>query len=162
MVRPKRTPPALEAQKRANVLQVLFKCARLVNERAIERVNDEAGRRLLRPAVTNLLPHISFEGTPVGEIAKKVGVTKQAISKLVAELEAEGVVELVTHPTDGRAKLVRFTAAGARAIAYGLSVLSGIETELAEEVGASKMHAMHETLLALVEALERPAPPKGS
>ena len=72
MVRPKGTPPALEAQKRANVLQVLFKCARLVNERAIERVNDEAGRRLLRPAVTNVLPHISFDGTPVGEIAKNV------------------------------------------------------------------------------------------
>lgn len=44
----------------------------------------------------------------------------------------------------------------------GASVLSGIEAELAEEVGASKMHAMHETLLALVEALERPEPPKGS
>ncbi|MBS2011539.1 MAG: MarR family transcriptional regulator [Deltaproteobacteria bacterium] len=155
MTRPKGTPPEVEAAKRANVLQVLFKCARLVNERAIDRVNDDAGRRLLRPAVTNLLPHISFEGTPISEIAKRIGVTKQAVSKLVAELEAEGTVELVPHPDDGRAKLVRFTPAGAKAIMHGLGILGGIEEELAREVGAAKLRALHETLLAMVEILER-------
>lgn len=155
MAKTKGTPPELEAAKRANVLQVLLKCARLVNERAIERVNDEAGRRLLRPAVTNLLPHISFDGTPVGELARKVGVTKQAISKLVTELEREGTVELVPHPDDGRAKLVRFTPAGAKAIMHGLSILSDIETELARAVGATKLRAMHDTLAAIVAVLER-------
>jgi DNA-binding MarR family transcriptional regulator len=151
----KGTPPDLEADKRANVLQVLLKCARLVDERAIERVNAEAGRRLLRRSVTNLLPHISFDGTRIGDLARRVGVTKQAVSKVIAELEQEGVVELIPDPNDGRGKLVRFTARGAQAIRHGLGVLAQLERELARVVGEARMRTVHEALLAMVTELER-------
>lgn len=150
----KGTPPELEALKRANVLQVLLKCARLVDERAIARVNAAAGRSVLRRSVTNLLPHISFEGTRVGDLARRVGVTKQAVSKVVGELEAEGLVELVPDPADGRSKLVRFTQQGAAAIRHGLGVLSELERELARSVGETRMRALHGTLLAMVAELE--------
>lgn len=152
------TPPELEAQKRGNVLQVLLKCARLVDEHAIARVNLAAGRRLLSRSVTNLLPHISFEGTRVGDLARRVGVTKQAVSKLVGELESEGLVELVPDPADGRSKLVRFTNHGTDAIRHGLAVLGGIERELTKVVGEPRMRAVHHALLAMVDELEREPP----
>lgn len=144
---------ALERLKRESVGQLLFKCARLLNERALARVNRDESQPVLRPAHTNLFPHIDFEGVRLTELARRLGVTKQAVSQLVAELEELGVVELVPDPTDGRAKLVRFTPKGAQAIEHGLSVLRELECELEAQIGSARMRALHDALLAAERAL---------
>lgn len=143
-----------EAQKRSSVAQLLFKCARLVNERAIERVNRESGPNPpLRASHTALFPHLTSEGVRGADLAKKLGVTKQAISQLVAELEYWGVVEQVEDPKDGRAKLVRFTPKGEQGLLQGLTVLSALEEELSDKIGKRRMQELHTALLALEKAL---------
>lgn len=146
---------ALETAKRASTLQVLIKCARLANERAIARVNQEAGRMVFRQALANLFPHIDLEGTRLTELARRTGVTKQAVGQLVAELAEEGVVELAPDPTDGRARLVRFTPTGMKAIHQGIGVFRSLEGELTEAVGERRMKELHRALLAMLEALEK-------
>jgi DNA-binding MarR family transcriptional regulator len=148
---------AFEALKRQSVAQLLFKCARLLNERAIERVNTgqkPGSSPPLRAAHTALLPHLSSEGVRGADLAKKLGVTKQAVSQLIAELEWWGVVEQVADPRDGRAKLVRFTAKGEQGLLQGLSVLRELEQELADKIGKRRMQELHTALLALEEALD--------
>ena len=152
MVPPRRLR-RLEEAKRASTLQLLFRCARLANERATARVNAEAGRPVFSGAIANLLPHITFEGVRIGALADKLGITKQAVSKTIAEMAAEGVVELVPDPADARGKLVRFTARGADAIQHGLGVLAGLERELADEIGERTMKALHDALVAIDRAL---------
>lgn len=147
----------LEQARQASTLQLLFRAARLANDRAIARVNADAGRAVFRRAIADLLPHIDFDGVRIGVIAAKVGVTKQAVSKVVAELAEAGVVEVVPDPDDARARLVRFTPRGADAIAHGLGVLAAIERELAREVGADTLRALHGALAALLPALEASA-----
>lgn len=146
--------PALEQEKRASVGQLLLKCARLLDERAVARVNRAAGQPLIRPAHTKLLPHIDFAGTRLGDIARRIGITKQAVGQLVAELGEMGVVELLPDPKDRRAKLVRFTSKGTAAIRHGLDVLRAIEAELGARIGEGQMRTLHRTLLALLPALE--------
>jgi len=147
---------ALEARKRASMGQLLMKAARLLDERAVARVAARAAKGpRLRTAHTRLLPHIAFEGTRLVDLARKIGVTKQA----VGEMEEMGVVELVVDPDDARAKLVRFTPRGAQAIAQGLSVLGEIEAELAKRVGKKRIHELRETLAMVVDALEPREPP---
>src|SRR5687768_16474286 len=114
---------ALEKEKRASVGQLLFKCTRLWDERAVARVNRQLGQPVIRPAHTKLLPHIDFQGTRLSDIAKRIGISKQAVGQLVAEMQEMGVVELLADPEDGRAKLVRFTSKGAAGIRHGLEVL---------------------------------------
>jgi len=140
---------SLEKAKRGSTLQLLFRCARLANDEAIERVNAAAGRPVFRGAIANLLPHIGFEGIRLGALAARVGVTKQAVSKVVAEMAAEGIVELVPDPGDARGRLVRFTARGADAIEHGLAILGGLERDLAAKLGARRMAELHDTLLTL-------------
>jgi len=147
----------LESAKQQSTLQLLFRCARLANEEAAARVNAAAGRPVFRGAIANLLPHITFEGIRLGALADKVGVTKQAVSKVVAEMAAEGVVEVVPDPADARGRLIRFTARGADAIQHGLGVLAGLERDLAATVGERRMRALHQTLVAMLAALEAPA-----
>lgn len=147
-------PSDFEEKKRQSVAQLLFKCARLVNERAIERVNRESGPKPpLRASHTALFPHLTSEGTRGADLAKKLGVTKQAISQLVAELEYWGVVEQVEDPKDGRAKLVRFTPQGEQGLLQGLAVLGSLEAELGDKIGKRRMQELHTALLALEEAL---------
>lgn len=146
---------ALSAKKQESTAQLLFRCARLFNEIAMARVNREAGRTVLRKAHTALLPHIEFTGTRATEIAERAGITKQAVGQLLDEMEAEGVIERIPDPSDGRARLVRFTAKGAEAIMHGLSVLQALEKEFAEAIGEKQMRNLHNALAALQPALER-------
>jgi DNA-binding MarR family transcriptional regulator len=147
-------PEKFEALKRQSVAQLLFKCARLLNEQALARVNRRAGSAPpLRAAHTALLPHLSSQGVRGAELAKKLGVTKQAVSQLLTELEEWGVVEQVPDPHDGRAKLVRFTARGEEGMLHGLSVLRELERELSDKIGKRRMQELHTALLALEQAL---------
>lgn len=136
-----------------STFELLFRAARLVNERAIARIQRE-GRTRLRLAHTQLFPHITFEGIRLTEVARRLQVTKQAIGPLVDELVEAGMVERIPDPHDQRAKLIRWTRAGRAALDHGLDVLARLEQELAPVVGRTRMAGLATTLEALVAALE--------
>ena len=144
----------LEQRKQASTLQLLYKAARLLNERSVDRVRLRHPEVPLRAAHTALFPHIDLEGTRITEIASRMGITKQAVGQLVDDLQAVGMVERVPDPSDGRAKLVCFTAAGRAALLDGLAVLGELEAELATEIGSARMAALHEALAALLAVVE--------
>jgi len=148
----------LAAATRASTFQLLLRCARRVDERATARIDATAGRRGFRKAHANLLPHLSFDGIRISDLAERVGVTKQAVSKVVAEMAAERVVEVVPDPTDARARLVRFTPRGVDAIAHRLGVLAGLERGLTRSVGVRRMKQLREALVALDDALDLSSP----
>lgn len=145
----------LAAAKAASVAQLLFKAARLLNERAVARARTPPGAPRLRPAHTGLFPHIDLAGTRLTELARRLGISKQAVGQLVDELEQMGAIERVPDPADGRAKLIRFSRRPGRSLLDGLRHLQTIEAELAEELGAERMRALHEGLTALLAVLER-------
>ena len=55
------------------------------------------------------------EGLRITELAGDALLTQAGLSRLVARLEANGLVERVADPDDGRASRIRLTAAGASA-----------------------------------------------
>jgi len=146
-------PEALEAAKRASTAQLLFKCARLVNERALATLPGD-GEPRPRPAHMALFPHIALDGTRPSELAKKLGVSKQAVGQLVGELEAMGMVERRPDPDDGRAKRVCFTEQGLQSILDGLAHLRRVEAELAKAIGKETMASLRDALLLLHDQLE--------
>jgi DNA-binding MarR family transcriptional regulator len=148
---------ALEREKRESTLQVLFKVARLLDERAVARVASQKGAPKLRRAHTSLLPHLDLEGTRITVLAGRMGISKQAVSQLVDDLEAMGVVAREDDPADARAKRVVFTKQGRRGILEGLKVLATLEAELAETVGKPRMAELRASLLAVLDAVESTA-----
>lgn len=138
-----------------STFELLFRAARLVNEAAIARVQASGGR--LRTAHTQLFPHITTNGVRLTELADTLGVTKQAIGPLVDDLEREGVVERVDDPDDRRAKRIRWTRKGQRALLHGLGVLAALEAELAREVGKARLAELADTCERLIAALTPPA-----
>ncbi len=140
----------LERTKAESTLQLLFKAARLLNERALARARPRNDFPSLRAAHTSLLPHIDLEGTRISELSRRVGISKQAVSQLVDDLEAYGTCVRVPDPKDGRAKLVRFSAAGQRQLLDGLALLRELEAELAREIGQRRMKELNSTLQSLL------------
>jgi len=136
-----------------STFELLFRASRLVNEHAIARVQAAGGT--LRTAHTQLFPHITTGGIRLTELADKIGVTKQAIGPLVDDLEREGIVERVDDPADRRAKRIRWTRKGQRALLHGLSVLAELERELAREVGKARLAELADTCERVIAAIER-------
>lgn len=143
----------IEARKRAVTGQLLLRAARLFNNRAITRAQRAMPE--LRLVHTTIIPHIDFEGTRIVEIARRMDQTKQAVSQLVDELESMGMVAREPDPSDGRAKLVKYTDKGLQQMMVGLEVLADVDAELAAEVGERRMDALRKTLAQMVEILER-------
>lgn len=144
----------LAADKRETTLQVLFKVARLLDEEAIRRVAHKQGTPRLRRSHTSLLPHIDLEGTRVTDLAERLGISKQAVSQLVDDLEELGVLAREADPDDARARRVVFTPRGRAGLLEGLGVLRTLEAELARAIGAQPMRALREALLAIHDRLE--------
>ena len=150
MVRDESQDPEFEAAKRASVGQLLMKCGRLLNERGVESLRDHMGYASLRAAHTNLFPHIDMEGTRLTDLAKRVGISKQAVGQLVDELEAMGALVRVPDPDDGRAKLIRFgTEEGQPVLMRGLGVLADLDAQMQARIGERRMKQLHRALLAV-------------
>lgn len=146
----------LETAKRASWGQLLMKCARLFNERAVAQARAQGLG--LRASHTALFPHIDLEGTRLVDLARRVGISKQAVAQLVDELEAMDVLKRIPDPADGRAKLICFARAE-RSILDGLKVLRRVEEELEEELGRARVDRLRATLTLLLDHLSEEARP---
>jgi DNA-binding MarR family transcriptional regulator len=140
--------------KGSNLGQVLIKSARLFNERALTRISAQAGVPSFRRSHLSMLAHIDFAGTRLTEIARRMDVSKQAVGQLINEMEQMGTVTRVPDPSDGRARLVRFTDEGKEQMVHGLNVLKDVERELAQVIGEARMGELHGLLVQLLAALE--------
>lgn len=134
---------------------LLIRCGQLWNERGISQVNAEAGRPVLREAHTKLLPYLQAPtGIRITALAEQVGVTKQAVQPLVAELARQGLVRVEPDPDDARARRVALTAAGVEAMLHGTGVLERIERDVAPALGKAELEALKRSLRRLLAVLE--------
>jgi DNA-binding MarR family transcriptional regulator len=150
----RRVPRQRDAET-AGLGPILFDCARLLDEIAQAEVNRQAGRRVLTPALVRLLPHLSRDGIRPTELARRVDVSKQAIGQSLTDLAAQGLVELVADPSDGRARLVRLTESGAAAYGHGRGVLAFYARALAGRLGTSRVATLTAALTEVLAVLQQ-------
>jgi DNA-binding MarR family transcriptional regulator len=87
----------------------------------------------------------------IGELAARQGVTQQAISKVVAELEGMGYVERIADADDARKTRVRLSRRGHAAVAAARRARAQVERRVRARLGDT---AVDETRARLAEALE--------
>lgn len=100
----------------------------------------------------NVMAHVTHEGVRLTDLAERAGITKQAMSELVADLESLGYLRRVPDPTDGRAKLIGFTDKGRAAVETAMQAFDAMDRVLAGRLGERSLRTLRRGLLATVEA----------
>ncbi|MBD3771293.1 MAG: winged helix-turn-helix transcriptional regulator [Rhodobacterales bacterium] len=134
----------------------LIRIARLIYEAGQARVyGGLAGEGFpeIRPAHSAVFRHIDPLGTRASDLALRAGITKQSIAYLVEGLEADGFLETVPDPADGRARLVRLTARGRAAYATLERLSENLDAELSGILPAGRLDLVREDLAAIVNHL---------
>jgi DNA-binding MarR family transcriptional regulator len=124
--------------------------AEVLNGEIVQRLRAEHPQ--VRYAHGFLIQQLVDEPRAVGEIAENLGVTSQAVSKSVRELEGLGYVERWSDPGDGRVRRVALTARGQAVLEAGRSARSALNAELADVLGEERVAAAAATLRAAVDA----------
>lgn len=141
----------LTSLKQDNLGQLLLKTARLYDAKA-RGLLDPAQAAGVTRAHLALFAHIDLEGTRLTDIAGRAGISKQAVSQLVKELERLQVLERLPDPADGRAVMIRFSDFGLAALGHGLSMLREVETQVQRAIGAGQTRQLKQLLATVLDS----------
>jgi DNA-binding MarR family transcriptional regulator len=84
------------------------------------------------------------------DIAKHIGVSKQAVSRTINELVEIGLIHLETDPNDKRAKRLTLSTKGAVITEDATKSIFELEKNLSKKLGEQKTLQLKELLKALV------------
>ena len=142
-------------------LQILLRDARSAIEDAVRAELADNGFGDVTPAHSALLRNLGDDGARPSELAAHAGVTRQAVTKLVDELERLDLVRRDPDPDDGRGVIVRYTDRGRAGVAIARRRLLALERGYAAQVGADRWAEVRSTLETLFgdDPHEDPSPP---
>lgn len=144
----KRRLNALKTQRRYGIGRLLLLARRDFLSRIAHKLQAKGGSGLVHTA-SGLLPFIDLEGTRSTELARRLGISKQAVGKAVKDLEEEGLLRRATDSADGRAFLVLFTDRGVDYLLEVHKAIAQIEQEYDALVGPDQMAGVRAALCAI-------------
>ena len=116
---------------------------------------DERGWPDIRASQAALVLNVDRRfGTRLTVLARRSGVTKQAMMIVVDELEVRGLVRRTPDPEDGRAKVVRLTARGRTFAAECRRAVAAVEARARRTLGGRRYDGLRETLDRLLGSEE--------
>jgi DNA-binding MarR family transcriptional regulator len=97
-----------------------------------------------------VIQHVVAGPLSITELAERMGVTQQAASKAVADLERRGLLARRPSPADARAKLLHLTERGVAAVEGARSRRVALEAELVAEFGGERVADARALLAAIL------------
>ena len=96
----------------------------------------ERGRPDIKPSHNAVFASLGDDPRRAADLAASANMTRQSMGELVRELVDLGILEMVPDPSDGRAKLVTFSAEGKKFASEGFRHLFDLEARFEQEFGA--------------------------
>lgn len=134
-----------------NVGRLLLEAYDLFRKRIVASI-EEAGHEDIRLADTKVFRSLDPDGTRITDLADRAGVTKQATSQLVQDLEDRGYVARRPDPEDGRSKRVFLTEAGRDVVRAARAGRRRIEETWSGHLGEEGLTSLRRLLGRLLEA----------
>ena len=105
----------------------------------------------VRPKHSAVFAQIGPEGARAVDLARRAGMSAQAMGEIIDELETDGYVERIPDPSDRRAKIVRLTPLGRENQAAGERAAMGVEKEIVRRIGTEGHRQLRGLLQQLLE-----------
>ena len=149
----------LETRRAQSIPRMMYAVNELVMESVFEGLKQ---RGHARAAIAHgvVLRNMDFEGSPLSVIARRAGVTRQAVAKVTAELVELGYVRTVTSPDDGRVKIAKLTARGRALARDGLELYEEVEAAFRAVIGPARLEILRKTMSKLAKEYRAPAVPE--
>lgn len=106
----------------------------------------EAGWPEITRAHSLVFAHLDLEGTRPSELARRIGISRQAVNQTLGELVELGLVEILPDPASRRSKLVVLTPVGKATVGSAHAVFSELEDALAERIGQASVTELRSAL----------------
>ncbi len=84
--------------------------------------------------------------THASDVARRMGISRQAVYKVTRDLERIGVLRLEEDPQDRRQKVIHMTARGDRVAQDACDSLTEIEARLQERIGSKSLEQLRSAL----------------
>jgi DNA-binding MarR family transcriptional regulator len=144
----------LWTQFRSNFPRELLALTRYIQSETMDIMAREAGYDDLRLSFEPYMSTIGAGGTTLSALAQDLGISKQAASQTIIELEKLGYISRDSSKSDGRSKLLQITPRGAKLLNDGLHAYQAVESELLKHTTERALVASYKTLETLCVALE--------
>jgi DNA-binding MarR family transcriptional regulator len=120
---------------------------------------DEMHERLALEGYADLRPVHGYvlnaaagdDGITASALASLLGITKQAVAKVVRELVGLGYLERTRDDADARQRPLTLTARGRAALAASARIQTELEREWADAVGARRLTTTRSALEAVLD-----------
>jgi DNA-binding MarR family transcriptional regulator len=133
--------------EQTNLGQLLLRAFRWFDESLLNALHAAGWPELTR-AHSLVFAHLDIKGTRTAELARRAGISRQAVHQTVQELQRLGLVRLVPDPTNRSAKLVVPTDRGQASIRVAKATLADLEGELAQRLGRGQLQSLRQALEA--------------
>ncbi len=111
------------------------------------------GHRDLTRAHMKVFPVLSPQGVRLTQMAERLQTSKQALSKLIDDLERIGYLCRIPDDGDGRAKMVMLTDSGRALVRDGAKIRDALEAQCIAALPAEDRSRIHASLAKLAEVL---------
>ncbi|HLN42303.1 MAG TPA: MarR family transcriptional regulator [Acidimicrobiales bacterium] len=129
----------------------LLRRARDVYRASIRKALDEAGCDDMPRNGAYVIGGMARTGTPLSELIKQMGVSKQAAGQLVDTLVTRGYLDRTVDPDDRRRLTITLTERGQSAAAVVKATVDRVDARLVARVGAQSFANAMATLASLIE-----------
>lgn len=103
----------------------------------------------VRPSHVPVFGGLDPEGTNISTLAARAGISRQAMSGLVRDVEAEGYVRTFADPADRRALVVELTEKGAGFCDDAIEISAQVSASWRAELGDAQYDGALEALRAM-------------
>lgn len=113
------------------------------------RLHDLGCEALSVAAARTVLRHLGPQPRRASTMVSDCGISKQALSQQIAQLESGGLITIEPDPSDARARLLSLTPAGVEAQRSVLRLFDQIEADWTAELGSADLEGTRRVLTAL-------------
>ena len=117
-------------------------------DEALQSALNAAGFKSVSRVQSLLLANVASGEHRAIRLARNLGVSRQSVSQMIAELQARDLLVVESDPDDARAKVVKFSETSSPMRDAARSALEQLEAALEARIGSHRFQAMRSALLA--------------
>jgi DNA-binding MarR family transcriptional regulator len=131
--------------RKHNLRHLLMSRSEWFEERILQEA-EKHGYGFVTPSMNRLFAHMRHRPMSISDLARQLGISRQAVHQTLGEAMRHGLVELLDSESDQRIKLVRFSDKGMQMSAIAAKSITKIEKQLESRIGKGNMDSLRRIL----------------